>query len=327
MKFAEQLRQQVRRINRSRPMRKFRIWLFHLVIPGFEGVPFLTVMRFFVESLVNGILFQRAAAMAYRIFIAIIPVMMALFAAISFLDESIRLQLMDFIETLVPNYTWPTVSQIISGVLLNRNGALFYSSFGIGIYLSVLMMNSIITSLNITYFKIRTRNIFKQLFVSAIMIIMILLLIIAAVSIFVGASYALRRMHVELFGSSVLFRYVIKAFKWVFLFIIGYLFISSLFYFAPVNKKYFRFFSAGSTLTTITLIILFYALNFYFYYFPTFNLIYGSLGALFGIIITIYWSCIVILIGFDLNISIFTAKQKTPQAELITLESMVKEES
>ena len=297
-----------------------------LVLPGFERVPFFTVMKFFIESLVKGILFQRAAAMAYRIFIAVIPMMMALFAAISFLNESIRIQLMEFIETLVPDYTLPAVSNVIYGVLMTQNGMLFYTSFGIGLYLSILMMNAIITSLNITYFKIQMRSLPRQLLVSTIMVIVFFLAIIVAVSIFVGASYVFHRIEAELFGSSSLFKYVIATFKWVFLFIVAYLFFSALFYFAPVNKKYFRFFSAGSTLTTITLIILLYALNFYFYYFPTYNLIYGSLGALFGIIISIYWSCIVVLIGFDLNISIFIAKQKASEIGALTLESIAGEE-
>ena len=326
MKFTRKLDHLIGVMNQSDQIRKLRAIAFRFTIPGFEKIPFLTVMRFFVESLVKGILFQRAAAMAYRIFIALIPMMMAIFAAISFLDESIRLQLMEFIETLVPDYTWPAISNVISGVLLKQNGMLFYTSFGIGLYLSILMMNAVITSLNITYFKIQLRSLLKQLWVSAVMVIVFFFAIIVAVAIFVGASYALRRIEIELLGSSVLFRYTIAFFQWIFLFILAYLFLSALFYFAPVNKKYFRFFSAGSTLATISLIILFYALNFYFYHFPTYNLIYGSLGALFAIIITIYWSCLVVLIGFDLNVSIFIAKQKVSETGVLSLESTVKEE-
>ena len=325
MKFSEKLGKLILKINRNRQIKKLKAIAFRLVIPGFEKIPFLTVMRFFIESLVKGILFQRAAAMAYRIFIALIPMMMAIFAAISFLDESIRIQLMEFIETLVPDYTLPAISNVISGVLLKQNGMLFYTSFGIGLYLSILMMNAVITSLNITYFKIQMRNLLKQLMVSAIMVIVFFLAIIVAVAIFVGTSYVLQRIEIELLGSAVLFKYTIAFFKWIFLFILAYLFLSALFYFAPVNKKYFRFFSAGSTLATISLIILFYALNFYFYHFPTYNLIYGSLGALFAIIITIYWSCLVVLIGFDLNISIFIAKQKASETGVISLESTVDE--
>ena len=323
MKIWDTVKNLIYKINNHQKIRKLVIAFSRLVIPGFEKIPFVTVMRFFIESLVKGILFQRAAAMAYRIFIALIPMMMALFAAISFLDESIRIQLMEFIETLVPEYTWPAVSNIISGVLMKQNGMLFYTSFGMGLYLSILMMNAIITSLNITYFKIQTRNLPKQLFVSTIMVIVFFLSIIVAVAIFVGASYALKRIEVELLDSPALFKSVIYIFKWIFLFVVAYLALSALFYFSPVNKKYFRFFSAGSMLTTITLTILLYALNFYFYYFPTYNLIYGSLGAIFGILVTLYWSCIVILIGFDLNISIFIAKQKTQTGE-VTLKSTVR---
>lgn len=313
-------------IKKNKNFRKFNIYLKRLVLPGFEGIPFLEVMRFFIESLVKGILFQRAAAMTYRIFIALIPMLMALFAAISFLDESIRIQLMDFIHSMVPEYTWPAISNVISGVVMKQNGLLLYSSIGIGLYLSVISMNSVVTSLNITYFKIQTRSILRQFLVCIVMILVLFLIIILAVAIFIGASFAINYINSHIFKSTILYTYGIKIFKWVFLFILAYLLLSLLFYFAPVNKKYFRFFSAGSTLSTIMLIILLYALNFYFYWFPTYNLIYGSIGALFAIMLWLYWSSIMILIGFDLNVSIFVAKQSKTKTQEITLKSTISPE-
>ncbi|MDR3046564.1 MAG: YihY/virulence factor BrkB family protein, partial [Bacteroidales bacterium] len=278
--------------------------------PGFEGVPLLTVLKFFVESLINGILFQSAASMTYRIFVAIIPLLLAIFSAISFLDESIRLQLMDFIQTLVPEYTWPAISEVISGVIMTQNGMLFYFSFGTGLYLSVLMMNSVLTSLNITYFKIKQRGILHQLWVSVVMIICLLIMIILSISVFVGTSYAIDWINNKVSVSPEIYNYGISVFKWIFLFIIAYIFISALFYFAPVEKKYYRFFSAGSTLSTLILVVLVYVLKFYFTYFHTYNLIYGSLGALFAILLCINWMCVVLLIGFDLNVSIHVARHK-----------------
>lgn len=303
-------RSRPKRITKNRTIRRLIIFMKRLVLPGFEGVPFYTVMSLFVESLVNGIIFQRAAAMTYRIFIALIPMLMALFAAISFLDESLRIELLNLIESIVPGYTWPAVSGIITDVVMKRNGLLLYSSFGLGLYMTVLCVNSIITSLNITYFKIQARSLPRQLLVSLIMTICFGLLIILGISISVLASLAVSKLQISFFGSEALYAWSIKIVKWLLMLILVYIFLSILFYFAPANKKYFRFFSAGSTFSTISLIILLYALNIYFYYFPTYNLIYGSIGAIFAINLWIYWSSIFILGGFDLNVSIHIAKDK-----------------
>ena len=249
-------KQLIKKINEKKWVRKLNTFFRKLVIPGFEGIPFLVVMKFFIESLVNGIIFQRAAAMTYRIFIAIIPMFMALFAAISFLDESIRIQLMDFIRSMVPDYTWPAISDMITGVVMKQNGVLLYSSFIIGLYLTVLCMNSVITSLNITYFKIQTRTVFQQLLTSLGLIIVFGIILILAIAIFVGTSYAIHHLNVNIFNSLTLYTWVVKIIKWLLLLILAFLLISILFYFAPGNKKSFRLFSAGSTFSTMMLVII-----------------------------------------------------------------------
>lgn len=317
----------VRKASQNNTLRKIYKFFNKLVLPGFQGVPFLEVMRFFIESLFKGILFQRAAAMTYRLFISIIPLLMALFAAISFLDESIRLELLDLMQSMVPDYTWPAVSGIISGVVMKQNGALLYSSFGIGIYLTLLSLNSIVATLNITYFKIQTRNLFQQLLVSLILLIVMGVIIILGIGIFIGTSYAINYINNTIEVPPAIYSFSIAAIKWILLAILAYISISSLFYVAPLNKKNFKFFSAGSTFSTVMLIILLYALNYYFYYFPTYNLIYGSIGALFAILLWIYWSSTIILIGFDLNVSIYVAKQKMKENGDIILESTLTDSS
>lgn len=310
MSFISDLKKKHKTLTKNRTIRRLIIYLKRLVLPGFESVPFYSVMSFFVESLVNGIIFQRAAAMTYRILIAFIPMLMALFAAISFLDESLRIELLHLIETIVPDYTWPAVSGVITDVVMNRNGLLLYSSFGIGLYMAVLCMSSIITSLNITYFKIATRSVLRQLGTSLILTVCFGIILILGVSIFVGASLVINKLNITFFGSEAIYAWTVKILKWILLLVLVYILLSTLFYFAPANKKHFRLFSAGSTFSTIALVILLYALNVYFYYFPTYNVIYGSIGALFAISLWIYWSSIIILVGFDLNVSIYIAREK-----------------
>ena len=315
--------QRIAHFNQKRWVRQMNVFVRRLVIPGFEGVPFVVVMKFFIESLVNGIIFQRAAAMTYRIFIAIIPMFMALFAAISFLDESIRIQLMDFIESIVPDYTWPAISEMISDVVMKQNGVLLYSSFGMGLFLTILCMNSIMTSLNITYFKIQARNLVQQFLVSMGLTLTFGIILLLAIGIFIGASYAINHINTSLFESPALYEWSVQLLKWFLLLVLVFIMISILFYFAPANKKYFRLFSAGSTFTTLMLIVLLYALNLYFSLFPN-NVIYGSIGALFAIMLWIYWSSTIILFGFDLNVSIHYARLKRGNENNIVLESTLK---
>jgi membrane protein len=281
-------------------------------------------MKFFVESLIKGILFPRAAAMTYQIFVAIIPMLLAFFAAISFFGEPVRLSIMSFIQSVVPQYTWPTISSVIAEVVMTKNGALFYTSMIMGLYLTFLGANSIINTLNITYFDIEKRTFFPQLLVSIVMVLVFFVVVALTAGIFIATAYLFGYINRYIFDSALFYTYAVAIFRWLLIFMVVYLGISALFYFAPLNKKYFRFFSAGSTFSTLMLIILLYGLNFYFSHFSNYNLIYGSIGALLAVLLWFYWSCIIILIGFDLNVSICIALQnRKKENETLVIESSV----
>jgi len=311
----------------QRPLiHKLITFMKHLVLPGFQKVPFWDVMKFFVESLVQGIFFQRAAAMTYYIFTALIPLFMALIALLSFVGPNLQTYLLDFMQTAVPEYLWPAVSKIVTGLIERQNGAILYLSLTLGIYLSFLSINSIVTTLNISYFDIEQRKVIKQLPISFTMVVVFLLVIIAACVIFIGASLLVNYITVTFIGSKVFYHYAIAFTKWFFLFALLYLFLAALFYYAPYNKKHFKFFSTGATFSTILLILLLYVLNFYFSHFNSYNLVYGSIGALLLIMLWLYWSCMAILIGFDLNVSISIAQtQRKNDHDKLKIKSSIRE--
>ncbi|MDR2868300.1 MAG: YihY/virulence factor BrkB family protein [Bacteroidales bacterium] len=300
-------------------------YLRKLIIPGFQGVPFLDVMKFFLESLVKGILFQRAAAMTYQVFVAVIPMLLALFAAISFLGEPIQMSILSFIQSVVPDYTWPAISKVITEVVTTKNGVLFYTSMIMGLYLTFLGINAIINTLNITYFNIETRKFFSQLLVSVIIVLVFFAVVVFSGGIFIATRYIIHYFNAHFFDSALFYTYAIAIARWLLIFIVVYCGISALFYFAPLEKKNFKFFSAGSTFATLMLIILLYALNFYFAHFSNYNVVYGSIGALLAILLWLNWSCIIVLIGFDLNVSISVALQKKKSKDdILIIESGVK---
>jgi membrane protein len=305
-------------------IRKLIMLMKRLVLPGFQKIPFWDVMKFFVEALVQGIFFQRAAAMTYYIFTALIPLFMALIALLSFLGPQLQTNLLDLMQEAVPEYLWPAVSRIVTNLIQHQSGTILYLSLSLGIYLTFLSVNSIVTTLNISYFAIEQRHFIKQLPISFAMVVVFLSVIIAACTIFFCASFLVNYLTITIFGSEILYQYGISFIKWAMLFILLYLFLAALFYFAPYNKKNFKFFSTGAFFSTILLIILLYVLNYYFSNFSTYNLVYGSIGALLLIMLWLYWSCMAILIGFDLNVSISIAQtQRRNEHDKLQIKSSV----
>ena len=85
--------------------------------------------------------------------------------------------------------------------------------------------------------------------------------------------------------------------------------ISIIYYFAPAKKK-ISFFSAGSSLATILIILASIGFDFYISNFSRYNAIYGSIGALIILLIWIQLVSMILLIGFELNVSILNARKK-----------------
>ncbi len=99
--------------------------------------------------------------------------------------------------------------------------------------------------------------------------------------------------------------------KFIIVVIIFFLAISFLYYLGPSRKQRFRFISAGSTLSTLLIILLSLGFNYYISNFSRYNTLYGSIGTLIIVMLWIYFVSFVILLGFELNASISVLKHKT----------------
>ncbi len=279
-------------------------------LPGFQQVPLYDVMRFYVESLGKGIIFQRAAALTYRVFIALVPMIIALFSVISFLGEGVQNVLLEMIESVVPTYAWTAVSKIVTDVVTRQNGTFSITMLVVGIYFTILCMNGILVALNTSYYDEVRRNFIKQIGYSVVLMAVFFTAIVVVVMLFIVSSVLINDIHERLLGgtSSTGYIYIIHLVKWLLIYSTIYMLVSFTYYIAPVDRRNYRFFSAGSITCTVLLVILLWALNIYFSNFSNYNLIYGSLGALFAILLWLNWSSLVLIIGYDLNVSIAKAK-------------------
>lgn len=278
---------------------------------GLQQVPLYDVMQFYMMSLGKGIIFQRAAALTYRVFIALIPMLIALFSAIAFLGSNVQNVLLEFLQSLFPTYAWPAIENVVTDVITRQNGTLSSFMLFFGIYFTVLCMNGILVALNTSFLQEKRRNFIKQLGMSFVLMFIFFITIVTVVLLFIFSAALVNRLHHRLMGENpnAVYYYVIHGIKWLLTFGAIYFMVSVTYHIASGEKKSrYRFFSAGSTTCTLLMVVLLWGLNVYFSNFSNYNLIYGSLGALFAILLWLNWSSLVLLIGYELNVSIAKAK-------------------
>ncbi|NLO50210.1 MAG: YihY/virulence factor BrkB family protein, partial [Bacteroidales bacterium] len=180
--------------------------------------------------------------------------------------------------------------------------------FILALYFSTNGIASIIEGFNSTVHAIETRSWLKQRLVSLFLLVVISVLIIILISLSIIGGYIIRWLMNEGILTDFFTILMIQVLRWI-LIVSLFLFTNSfLYYFAPARRRELRFISAGSTLTTILLILTTYGFNFYIDNFNRYNALYGSIGTLLVFMLWIYFNSIIVLIGFELNASIRMAK-------------------
>jgi membrane protein len=89
-----------------------------------------------------------------------------------------------------------------------------------------------------------------------------------------------------------------------------YIAIASLYYYGTKEGRMSRFFSIGAMVTTLLFLLTTYFFGVYIDNFSTYNELYGSLGALLIMMLYIWINSNLLLLGFELNVSLRRLKDK-----------------
>ena len=280
-----------------------------IVLPGFDGIPLFTVLIFFFQGLFEGKLTLRASAVSYNFFLAMFPTILFFFTIIPFVPIlDFQPTLLNALQEVIPATLWWHVSSTLTEIITRPRSDLLSIGFILALYFSTNGIASIIEGFNSTVHAIETRSWLKQRLVSLFLLVVISVLIIILISLSIIGGYIIRWLMNEGILTDFFTILMIQVLRWI-LIVSLFLFTNSfLYYFAPARRREFRFISAGSTLTTILLILTTYGFNFYIDNFNRYNALYGSIGTLLVFMLWIYFNSIIVLIGFELNASIRMAK-------------------
>jgi membrane protein len=97
--------------------------------------------------------------------------------------------------------------------------------------------------------------------------------------------------------------------QWIIILLTSLIAFSCIYYLAPAKRRIFPFFSPGSILASFLSVVTFKLFTIFIENFSNYNKFYGSLGAMIMIIVWIDITALMILIGYELNASIYMAKK------------------
>lgn len=282
-----------------------------IVIPGFEGVSLWEILFFFVWTLRRGLLATRASSLAFHFFLAMIPfglVMVIITAYIPYFD--LEKDVLPVFGSFIPESIF---NQFVSNLGAFKNStvnSLISYGFVLALYFSSNGFSVLIKSFNNSKVQFKKRKWWSVKITSLVFVFVIIIGVFALVII---ALFGRKLLNFwgehSLFiqdNISIIYTIVMALFVAVML----YFAIATIYYFGPSNRKEFRFFSAGGTLATVLIILISELYSFYIQQFAKYNELYGSLGTIMMLLLWIYLISFVLLLGFELNASIHGAVRK-----------------
>ena len=285
-----------------------------IVIPGFDGMPLYGVANFFFTGIFKGAITTRASAISFNFFLAIFPAVIFSFTLIPYIPiDNFQEVLMELLKNILPSKSYEASISTIDDIVNRPRGGLLSLGFILALYFSTNGINALIMAFNNTYHTIETRKGFMQRLISIVLVIILTILVFTAIVLLIGTNIFIDYIsNAGLMNDGITIA-LLKFSKWIILIALCFFGTSFIYYLAPAKKLRYRFISAGSSLATILSVLASVGFNFYANNFAKYNVLYGSIGTLLLILMWIYFNAIIILIGFELNASIYAAKKEHRQ--------------
>jgi len=280
-----------------------------IVLPGFDGVPLYDVGVFFSQQMRKVGLTERASAVSYNFIMAIPPTCLFLFTLIPQLpfirQRSIRYQVKSLIRDMIPapQYNKTIIDFVDSFWDSNRIGLLSFG-FVLLIFFASNGMMGLMRSFNKNYIGFQRRSDLQTRWTAIKLTLIMMALIFACLLLLSLQGIVLRWMGI----SSEFVRTVIKTLRWIFLLTLIFYAFGFIYKYAPAIQKRWRIVSPGSILATFLSILSTLGFSTFVSNFGKYNALYGSIGTIMVAMVLIYINSLVLLIGYELNVSIHSLK-------------------
>jgi membrane protein len=278
-------------------------------IPGLAGMSLYDVLEMYGIGIIRGALTSRAGGIAFSFFMAIFPFMLFILTLIPYIPiDGFSEGLFSFIKDVLPPQTFDSVDSVLIDITNNQYGGLLSFGFFGSIFLMTNGINAIFGGFEYSYHVNDNRNVFKAYLISLAVSLLISLFLIITITLVILYEVALVKMNDKgwlnteslnlfFYGKNVLFLIMI------------FTTVSLLFRYGTKQVKQIRFFSAGAILTTLLSLFTFYLFGIYVVKFAQYNQLYGSIGTLLILMLFVWLNAIILLLGFELNATLFMLKQ------------------
>ncbi len=281
-----------------------------IILPGFNGLSLYHLLEIYIAGIIEGTFSSRASSVAYSFFIALFPFLLFILNLVPKIPiANFQERFLIFILKYLPAQTKDFFYPVVQDIALNPRDSLLSFTLLLTLFLAANGVNSIFSAFEYSVHVRINRNFFRQYFIALGVSILLALLLLITVGVILYGEYAIS----ELKGGSYISDDVfwINALQFIVSFILIYIIVATLYYFGTKEGRASRFFSIGALMTTLLFVLTTYLFGIYIDNFSNYNELYGSIGALLIMMFYIWINSNLLLLGFELNISLQRLKDNS----------------
>ncbi|MBD3628159.1 YihY/virulence factor BrkB family protein [Cyclobacterium sp.] len=272
------------------------------------------VGKIFLHHIQKDDVFERASAMAFNFTVAMFPLLLFLLNTIPFIQffipEVTTANILIFVRDILPDNIYNEAAPTIMDIISKPRQSLLSLGFFLALYLSTNGVISMMNAFNAVYRTREYRGFFRTRLVAASIVVVLVLSICGAVLVMLVGSNLLYRFSEFEFVSNSIYYYSLASFRFLVLLLLFIIATAYIFRFAPAVHDKWKFFSTGSVVAGALITLGFFLFTFYLNNFSTYNKLYGSIGTMIAVMLWLWITSILVLVGFEINVSLDKARDR-----------------
>ena len=267
---------------------------------------FIEPLKKLILSVIENDFFGMAAEMGFMLVIGIFPFMLFLMAIFGWMgNKSLMDPVIIFLANFMPDQAMNLIITVLSEVMIfSQGGIMAAAGFIATMFLSVNAMAVVLKGLNRAYKVKETRNLIYTRVLSLLMVLVDIMVLFLSINLIIFGKVIISFLVNHMFLSKTI-AIILLTLRWPVAFAALFLMAFLSYYILPDLKgnEQFKRKSAipGSFFFVIFWLAASWGFSIYVNNLKTYNMVYGTIGAFAVLMVWLYYTSILILIGGEIN--------------------------
>jgi membrane protein len=261
-------------------------------------ISLLDFLQFLFKKMEKDHVMEMSRSMAYSFVLSIFPAIIFLFTLIPLVPIAhLDTLILQNLAQVLPVGIYEVAQSTIYDIVARPQTGLLSFGFLFTIYAAINGIMAMITVFNKCYRTKEDRSFIRRIFISVQILFLLVFCVLSSITLQVIVEMVFNQISFYEQGQ-IVFLSIIRYLLPYLLFLMSFSLIYSL---APAVTNPWKFFSFGSLIAAFLAVSFSIFFILYFNNFSSYNKVYGSIGALIGLMLWMYFMSLIVLLGFEIN--------------------------